>query len=51
MKGLRFRLLPLQAPSSGRPPRHWLSEGDVLVVYYAGPETHATGIEWACLRP
>ena len=28
-----------------------LPDGDVLIVYYAGPETDMTAIEWARVRP
>ena len=37
--------------SVGLPATTRLANGDVLVVYYAGPETDQTGIEWARLHP
>ena len=40
----------MQAFSVGLPAASGLPDGDVLVVYYAGPETDVTGIEWARLR-
>lgn len=37
--------------SVGLPRTAALPEGDVLVVYYAGPETDHTGVHWVRLRP
>jgi hypothetical protein len=37
--------------SVGLPATAVLPGGDVLVVYYAGPETDRTDVEWARLRP
>ena len=37
--------------SVGLPATALLPDGDILVVYYAGPETDRTSIEWARLRP
>ena len=37
--------------SVGLPATAALPSGDVLVVYYAGPETDRTNVEWARVRP
>jgi hypothetical protein len=37
--------------SVGLPAAAALPSGDVLVVYYAGPETDRTNVEWARVRP
>ncbi|MBN1342733.1 MAG: exo-alpha-sialidase [Phycisphaerae bacterium] len=41
----------MEAFSLGLPATTPLPNGDVLVVYYAGPETDVTDVRWARLRP
>jgi len=36
--------------SIGLPSTAFLQNGDILVVYYAGPETDQTDIHWARVR-
>ena len=41
----------MAAFSVGLPTTARLPDGDVLVVYYAGPETDHTGLYWVRLQP
>ena len=41
----------MAAFSVGLPTTARLPDGDVLIVYYAGPKTDHTGIDWVRLRP
>jgi len=50
-RAMKDQWAEMQQFSVGLPRTAALPDGDVLVAYYAGPQTDTTGIEWVRVRP